>query len=67
MTGKEIVDRIVPDWAMDGGRWLDVLANAIDTALALERSRCAELVWEHRGKCVSDASAKALMEEVRRE
>jgi hypothetical protein len=37
-----------------------------DAALAAETARCAQIVWEYRGMCVSDESARALMEEVRR-
>jgi hypothetical protein len=43
-----------------------ILAQQIDAALASETARCAQIVWECRGKCVSDESARALMAEVRR-
>jgi hypothetical protein len=41
--------------------------EAWDAATSSERDRCAQIVWEYRGMCVSDESARALMAEVRRE
>jgi hypothetical protein len=38
-----------------------------DAAIAAETLRCAQIVWEYRGMCVSDESARALMAEVMRE
>jgi hypothetical protein len=44
-----------------------VLYEEALAALAAETSRCAQIIWEYRGMCVSDESARALMDEVRRE
>jgi len=66
MTGQELMDcaikecRHLPPW----------LAQAIDDAIAVgrgkERERCAQVVWECRGHCVTDDAARDLMEQVRR-
>jgi hypothetical protein len=44
----------------------DIAKASWDVSTVSERSRCAQIVWEYRGMCVSDESARALMEEVRR-
>jgi len=68
MTGKEIL----AEWECEDYRCNSIALNSrtliarIDAALAAERERCAQVVWEHRGCCVNDESAHALMEEVRR-
>jgi hypothetical protein len=64
MTGKEIVEK----WRKECPcTWEEVpLIDAIDAALAAETARCAQIVWENRGKCMNDELARALMAEVRR-
>jgi hypothetical protein len=44
-----------------------VLYEEALAALAAETLRCAQIVWQYRGMCVSDESARALMVEVMRE
>jgi hypothetical protein len=73
MTGKEIVETLCYEFQCPHTKVMMsrmfcklCLADAIDAAIAAETARCAEIVWEYRGKCVSDESARALMEEVRR-
>ena len=39
---------------------------AVNAALAAERERCAQVVWECRGHCVTDDAARDLMEQVQR-
>ena len=69
MTGKDLVSLW---WATilsqeDIGRTeLMNLAANIDAALAAERERCAQVVWECRGHCVTDDAARDLMEQVQR-
>jgi hypothetical protein len=74
MTGK----KIVTDWLESRhgcfyGRHEVVgepcLAEAIDAALAAAqqamRERCVTVIRDNRGKCVSDTSCEALVEEIR--
>lgn len=51
---------------MDRMKMVQEMVTLVDAALAAERARCTALIWEHRGKCVSDESARALMEEMER-
>jgi hypothetical protein len=68
MTGKEIVDTwLLKHWP-HATPWNE-LRSAIDAALAAAqqamRERCVTVIRDNRGKCVSDASCEALVEEIR--
>ena len=48
------------------GEFLGPMAPGMDECIPriarIERDRCIQLVWEHRGKCASDRAALALMD-----
>ena len=66
MDGKTILDTCRSYAATTATIWDESeLTYMINTAFAAEREAIAALVWEHRGTCVSDESALALMGYIR--